>query len=149
MALRIATDTIWLRTRGFCDVCDLTAQVAERVCQRGLREGSVLLFVNGATGALTTIEFEPGAVADLKAAIERLVPRDRGYAHDATWGDANGFAHVRAALLKPGLEVPVAAGRLMLGTWQQVVLCDFDNHPRERSIICQLRGEFAPEVAAR
>jgi secondary thiamine-phosphate synthase enzyme len=147
--LRIETDIIQLRTRGFCDVCDLTARVAERIATRGLREGSVLLFVNGSTGALTTIEFEPGAVADLKEAVERLAPRNQAYGHDATWGDANGFSHVRAALLKPDLEVPVARGRLMLGTWQQVVLCDFDNHPRERSVVCQLRGHFAEAPASR
>ncbi len=138
----IRTHTITLETEGFNDIQDLTPQVAALIGGEGLVDGSVLLFVPGATGGLTTIEFESGAVSDLKQAIERLAPQGIGYAHDARWGDGNGFAHVRAALLQPDLEVPVAAGRLTLGTWQQIVLLDFDNHPRQRSIVCQLRGTF-------
>jgi secondary thiamine-phosphate synthase enzyme len=140
--MEIRTQTITLSTRGFNDVRDLTPHLQQHVRQEGLREGSILVFVGGATAGLTTIEFESGAVADLKQALERLAPRDISYAHDARWGDGNGFAHVRAALLHADLEIPVASGQLLLGTWQQVVLCDFDNRPRERRVICQLRGLF-------
>jgi len=141
--MEIRTTTITLATRGFNDIRDLTPHLTQRV-----REGSVLVFVGGATAGVTTIEFESGVVSDLKQAIERLAPHDIPYAHDARWGDGNGFAHVRAALVHADLEIPVAEGRLLLGTWQQVVLCDFDNRPRERQVICQLRGTFArPEDA--
>jgi secondary thiamine-phosphate synthase enzyme len=140
--MQIRTRALVLATRGFNDIRDLTPHLTQMVRQERLREGSLLVFVGGATAGVTTIEFESGAVADLKDAIERLAPHDLAYAHDARWGDGNGFAHVRAALLHADLEIPVAAGRLMLGTWQQVVLCDFDNRPRERRITCQLRGDF-------
>jgi secondary thiamine-phosphate synthase enzyme len=101
----------------------------------------MILFVPGSTGALTTIEYESGALQDLADAIERLAPRDMEYAHDQRWGDGNGYAHVRAALVGPSLQIPVANGRLCLGTWQQVVLLDFDNHPRMRRLIIQVIGE--------
>jgi secondary thiamine-phosphate synthase enzyme len=140
--LEIRTHTITLATRGFNDVRDLTPHLLQQVREAGLREGSILVFVGGATAGVTTIEFESGVVTDLKEAIERLAPRDIPYAHDARWGDGNGFAHVRAALVHADLEIPVASGKLLLGTWQQVVLCDFDNRPRERRVICQLRGLF-------
>ena len=141
--MELHTETIFLETSGFCDIRDLTTEVEQRVRERGLIEGSVLLFVGGSTGGLTTIEFESGAVADLRAAIERLAPQGIPYAHDARWGDGNGFSHVRAALLQADLEVPVADGALLLGTWQQIVFCDFDNRSRRREILCQLRGRFA------
>lgn len=146
--MRIETHTLSLSTQGFCDIRDLTPQVTRLVERRGLREGSALLFVGGATAGLTTLEFESGAVADLRAAIERLAPRDIGYAHDARWGDGNGFAHVRAALVQADLEIPVSGGALLLGTWQQVVFCDFDNRARRREVVCQLRGEFADAAGA-
>jgi secondary thiamine-phosphate synthase enzyme len=141
--MRIETGAISLESAGFCDIRDITPAVEERVRAAGLTEGSVLLFVGGSTGALTTIEFEPGVVADLREAIERLAPQEIPYAHDARWGDGNGFSHVRAALLQADLEVPVAEGTLLLGTWQQIVFCDFDNRSRKRRIVCQLRGRFA------
>ncbi len=141
--MEFRTHTLVIATQGFNDIRDLTAPVADLVRRQGLRDGSVLLFVPGATAALTTLEHESGAVADLQAAIERLAPRDQTYAHDARWGDGNGFAHVRAALIQADLEVPVADGQMLLGTWQQIVLCDFDNRPRDRRIVCQLRGTFA------
>lgn len=138
----LRTHTLTVASRGFADIQDLTAAVESLLRQEDLREGSVLLFTPGATAALSTIEFEPGAVADLKAAIERLAPEGIGYAHDRRWGDGNGFSHVRAALMKPHLEVPVSGGDLLLGTWQQIIVLDFDNRPRERRIVCQLRGVF-------
>jgi secondary thiamine-phosphate synthase enzyme len=140
--MRISTHTIQLQTQGFTDIHDLTPRVRDRVRDAGLHEGSVLLFVPGSTAGLSTIEFESGAIEDLRAAIERMAPQAVQYAHDARWGDGNGFAHVRAALLKPNLEVPVAEGELLLGTWQQIILLDFDNHPRRRAVVCQLRGVF-------
>ncbi|MBM3316615.1 MAG: YjbQ family protein [Candidatus Eisenbacteria bacterium] len=143
--MRIETHTLALRTRGFTDIQDLTPAVAALLRERRLREGSALLFAGGSTAGLTTIEFEEGAVADLRAAIERLAPQRETYAHDARWGDGNGFAHVRAALMGPALEVPVCGGELLLGTWQQIVLCDFDNRSRRRSVVCQLRGLFDAE----
>jgi len=109
------------------------------VSQEGHADGLVHLFLPGSTAALTTIEFESGAIQDLRSAIERLAPEGIGYEHDKRWGDGNGFAHVRAALLGPSLSIPIAQGRMLLGTWQQIVLCDFDNRPRKRDIIVQVQ----------
>lgn len=139
------THTLTVSSAGFCDLHDLTPEVARLAHREGLEEGSVLLFCPGATAGLSTIEFESGAIADLQAAIERMAPEGLTYAHDQRWGDGNGFSHVRAALLKPNLEVPVSGGELLLGTWQQVILLDFDNRPRQRQVVCQLRGRFAGE----
>jgi secondary thiamine-phosphate synthase enzyme len=103
--------------------------------------GQVVVFVPGSTGAVTTIEYEEGVVGDLKQAIERFAPRTIEYAHDAAWGDGNGYSHVRAAMLGPSLSIPVIDGAMTLGTWQQVVLIDFDNRPRQRRVIQQIIGE--------
>ncbi len=140
--MEFQTHRLSVQTRGFTDIQDLTPEVQDLVRSSGLREGSVLLFVPGATAGLSTIEYESGALEDLKRAIERLAPRDIEYAHDARWGDGNGFSHVRAALLKPDLEVPVSERELLLGTWQQIILLDFDNRSRRRTVLCQLRGRF-------
>jgi secondary thiamine-phosphate synthase enzyme len=137
----IQTEVIHVETQGFSDTHDLTPEVERLVRTSDLQEGSVLLFVPGSTASLTTIEFESGALEDLRAAIERIAPMDMTYAHDRRWGDGNGFAHVRHALLGPDLEIPVTQGQLMLGTWQQILLLDFDNGPRRRRIVVQLRGE--------
>jgi secondary thiamine-phosphate synthase enzyme len=118
------------------DIIDITAKIAGIAAQA--RDGALLLFVSGSTAALTTIEYESGAIDDLRAALERLAPRDIPYAHDRRWGDGNGYAHVRAALLGPSLTIPLEDGTLLLGTWQQVVVCDFDNWPRTREIVVQL-----------
>ena len=123
------------------DVLDLTSEVTDAVRRSGVKEGHALVFVPGSTAAITTIEYEDGVLEDLREAVERLAPRGRPYKHDARWGDGNGYAHVRAALLGPGLTVPIAAGRLLIGTWQQIVLLDFDNRPRERKVIVQVSGE--------
>lgn len=122
------------------DIHDLTADVAAAVAESGIDSGQVLVFTPGSTAAITTLEFESGAVADLSAAIDRIAPTGARYDHDARWGDGNGYAHVRAALLGPSLTVPVIDGKLDLGTWQQIVLCDFDNRPRQRRIIVQVFG---------
>ena len=120
------------------DVHDLTAEVAAVVAESAIGEGQVLVFTPGSTAAITTIEFESGAVADLARAIDSIASTGAHYDHDARWGDGNGYSHVRAALLGPSLTVPIADGELVLGTWQQIILCDFDNRPRTRRIIVQV-----------
>jgi len=123
------------------DILDITGQVEAEVTRSGVSEGLCLLHVPGSTAALTTIEYESGAVADLARAVERLAPQGEHYEHDQRWGDGNGYSHVRAALLGPSLALPVSAGRLELGTWQQVVLCDFDNRPRRRRVLVRVMGQ--------
>ncbi len=140
MGAMIHREEIALQTKGETQVIDLTESVRAVVRNSGVREGTVHLFVPGSTAGLTTIEHEPGCVADLKAAFERVAPRDAHYDHNARWGDGNGFSHVRAALLGPSLTVPVGEGAPLLGTWQQVVLVDFDNRPRERQILVTITG---------
>jgi secondary thiamine-phosphate synthase enzyme len=138
----IITKTIQLSTRGFCDVVDITPQIDAALRAVELRGGVVTIFVPGATAGLTTLEFEPGCVQDLKDAFERLVSEHASYAHNARWGDGNGFSHIRAALLGASLQVPFSEKKLLLGTWQQVVLVDFDNRPRRREVILQFMGEI-------
>jgi len=138
--MEIVNQTLTLSTSAETDLIDLTGRVSEVVASSGLSQGQVLVFVPGSTAALTTIEYESGVLADLVAAIERLAPRAIDYAHDARWGDGNGYSHVRAALLKPSLTVPLIDGRLALGTWQQLVLLDFDNRPRQRRVLVQIIG---------
>jgi secondary thiamine-phosphate synthase enzyme len=141
--MSIATDSLRLATRGDSDIVDVTREVQEAVRRHGFRDGQVLLFVSGSTAGLTTIEYEPGLLEDLPAAFERIAPRAIRYAHHEQWHDGNGHSHVRASLLGPSLTVPFAAGKLLLGTWQQIVLIDFDNRPRERRLVVQLSGERA------
>ena len=130
-----------LETRGFTDVHDVTEEVEGAIRRSGLAEGIAAVSVPGSTAGVTTIEYEPGAVSDLKEAIARLAPEEGGYAHDARWGDGNGFSHVRAALLGPGISLPFRGSELLTGAWQQVVLVDFDNRPRQRRVEVQLVGE--------
>ncbi|MDH3592878.1 MAG: secondary thiamine-phosphate synthase enzyme YjbQ [Planctomycetota bacterium] len=124
-----------IRTQGENDVCDITAALRDAIAKSGVGDGTAHVFVPGATAGVTTIEFEPGCVHDLKEALERVAPRHAHYDHNERWGDGNGFSHVRAALLGPSLSVPVIDGQPGLGTWQQVVVVDFDNKPRERRVI--------------
>jgi len=138
---KIHTKKLSEKTSGFCDIIDITARVREEVEQEKIERGLVTLFVSGSTAALTTIEYEPGLLRDLKEFIEQLIPSGRRYHHDDRWGDDNGFAHLRAALFGPSLAIPIENGRMLLGTSQQVVLLDFDNRPRTREIIVQLMGE--------
>ncbi len=121
-------------TKGFNDVVDITGNVRIAAKQSGIADGVVHVFVSGSTAALSTIEYEPGAVRDLQEALERIAPAGTAYHHDEAWGDGNGYAHLRAALMKPSLSVPMEQGNLLLGTWQQVILLDFDNRPRRRTI---------------
>ena len=122
------------------DVFDLTSDVREFVRASGISEGQLIVFVPGSTAAVTTIEYETGVVEDLVHAIDRLIPSDISYKHNLRWGDGNGYSHVRAAFLKPSLSIPVWDGDMILGTWQQIVLLDFDNKPRKRSVVLQLMG---------
>ena len=135
--MRLEKTTIEVTTSGETDIEDLSSEVDAFVASTGVEEGWLLISVAGSTAAITTIEFETGAVRDLHRAFERLAPRDGEYEHNLRWGDGNGFSHVRAALLGPSLTLPVSNGRAERGTWQQIVLCDFDNRPRTRQI--QLR----------
>ncbi len=139
--MKIFLETLTYMTTGNTDILDITPDVSRCVTEAGVNQGFANLFVPGSTGALTTIEFESGVIRDLKDAIERMAPKNIPYAHDKRWGDGNGYSHVRAALLGPSLQVPIIAGKLALGTWQQIVLCDFDNRPRQRRVLVQLVGE--------
>ena len=137
----IVTGRISLQTRGECDVVDITSQVASQVAESGIGSGTVTVFVAGSTAGVTTIEYESGVIADLQQAWERAVPRGIPYAHDRRWGDGNGYSHVRASMLGCSLIVPFSDGNLTLGTWQQIVLVDFDNRPRTRQVVLQVMGE--------
>ena len=139
--MALVTDTVSVSTRGDSEMIDLTGRVQEVVERHSFREGAALVFVSGSTAALTTVEYEPGLVEDLPAAFERFAPRNMRYKHEETWHDGNGHSHVRASLLGPSLTVPFKDGRLLTGTWQQIVLLDFDNRPRRRDVVVQLSGE--------
>jgi secondary thiamine-phosphate synthase enzyme len=120
---------------------DITTEVAARITESGVASGIVTIFCPGSTSALTTIEYESGALSDLKRLFDELAAPDRDYAHNQRWGDGNGHSHVRAALLGPSLTVPFVDGELQLGTWQQILYCDFDNRPRSRRLVVQIIGE--------
>ncbi len=137
----IKNETISLQTQGNCDIIDITPQVNDVLAESGVTCGTVTLFVTGSTAGITTIEYEPGLVSDLKEMWQRLVPENIPYGHDRAWGDGNGHAHVRSALLGASLVIPVVNKRMTLGTWQQIVLLDFDNRPRQRHLVVQVAGE--------
>ncbi len=139
--MRISTKKLFEKTEGYCDIIDITAKVQEQVQKEKIQRGLASLFVSGSTASLTTIEYEPGLIQDLKEFLEKFIPSDKKYHHDDRWGDNNGFSHLRASLLGPSLQVPIDNGQLLLGTWQQIVLLDFDNRPRRREILVQLMGE--------
>ena len=137
----IETRYIQFETQGNSDIVDITADVSHAVAEFGVRSGVAVVFVPGATGAITTIEYEPGLVSDMADALERLAPQSLEYAHNLRWGDRNGHSHIRASLIGPSLTVPFAEGRLILGTWQQIVFLDMDNRPRGRKVVVQIMGE--------
>jgi secondary thiamine-phosphate synthase enzyme len=139
--MAIKTITISLSTKGNADVQDITDRVAHAITQSTLKNGIVTIFCPSSTSALTTIEYEPGVVNDLRRLFDEIIPSNRPYAHDAAWGDGNGHSHVRAALLKASFSVPFVDGHLTLGTWQQLIYIDFDNRPRQRELVIQMMGE--------
>jgi len=137
----VHSETISLSTKGFSDIIDLTDHVMAVLKRSKIENGLVTVFCPGSTGGITTIEYESGVLKDLQKAIEKIVPSDIPYEHDRRWGDGNGFSHVRAALMKPSLSIPLIKGRLTLGTWQQIVFIDFDNRDRDRNIIVHVMGD--------
>jgi secondary thiamine-phosphate synthase enzyme len=137
----VVTRELSVRTRGGYDVQDITAQVARVVKESKLAAGIVTIFCPGSTGGLTTIEFEEGVVHDLQQVLDEITPPDRDYRHHLRWHDDNGHSHIRAALMGPSLTVPFVDGALTLGTWQQIVFCDFDTSPRSRTLVLQVMGE--------
>ncbi len=137
----IHSGTIALNTKGFSDIRDITHDVDMITDRSGIKNGLVTVFCAGSTGSVTTIEYEMGVLRDLQKAIERVAPSDTPYEHDRRWGDGNGFSHVRAALMKPSVTIPLIDGKLALGTWQQIVFIDFDNKKRERKILVHVIGE--------
>jgi secondary thiamine-phosphate synthase enzyme len=137
----IVSGSISFQTGGDCDIVDITPQVARQVAESGISSGTVTVFVSGSTAGVTTIEYESGLVADLKKMWQRVVPRDVSYDHDRRWGDGNGHSHVRASMLGPSLVIPFNDRRLTLGTWQQIIMVDFDNRPRSRQVVLQIMGE--------
>lgn len=132
---------IKISTSGDGDIINITPKVSESVGQSEITNGMVLVFVPGATAAITTIEYEPGLLADLPEFFERILPSGKSYHHDRTWGDGNGYAHLRSALIGASFTCPLILGKLVLGTWQQIVLLEFDNRPRQREIVVQIQGE--------
>jgi len=141
--LSILTDSVRVETRGEAHMIDLTDRVQAIVERHAFREGQALVFVSGSTAGLTTVEFEAGLQRDLPEILDTLIPPSRDYGHEHAWHDGNGHSHVRAALLGPSLIVPFRDGRLLLGTWQQITLVDFDNRPRTRDVVVQLSGRRA------
>jgi secondary thiamine-phosphate synthase enzyme len=137
----VVTKTVKIKSHGETDIINITDDIEEAVRASKVTSGIATVFVPGATGGLTSVEYEPGLVSDLRDAFERVAPRDENYAHNERWGDGNGFSHVRASLLGPSLTVPFTEGRLTLGTWQQVIFIDFDNRPRTRELVVQIMGE--------
>jgi secondary thiamine-phosphate synthase enzyme len=128
-------------TKGFSDVINITEEVQALIRETGLKHGLAAVFAVGSTASISTIEFEPALVQDLKDTLERFLPRHMHSRHSQTWGDDNGFSHLRATLMGPGITVPFHDGRLVLGTWQQIILIDHDNRPRSRRVYVQLTGE--------
>ena len=139
--MKVISESMSLTTKGYNDMIDVTENVINKLADSGLQDGLATMFVPGSTGGFTAIEHESGLVEDFSAMMERLIPQEAHYHHDARWGDGNGFSHVRAALLGPSLTVPFRNGRLNLGTWQQIIFVDFDNRPRSRNIVLQFMGE--------
>jgi secondary thiamine-phosphate synthase enzyme len=139
------THSINVKTRGNTDIIDITDEVQGKIDSTGFKEGSVLVFAGGSTAGITTIEYEPGLLKDYPEFFEKIVPSNRSYQHDNTWHDGNGYAHIRAALQGASLTVPFLKGKMLLGTWQQIILVDFDNRSRQRNIVIQITGKKSDE----
>ena len=138
--MNILNERITRETSGSGDLIDITGELRRLLQKSTLMDGHMIVFVSGSTAGITTFEFEPGMIKDIKEFYEKLAPSGRHYHHDDTWGDANGFSHVRAAITGPSLTIPFEDGQLLLGTWQQVVLAEFDNRPRKRELVVQFMG---------
>lgn len=139
--MTVFTGSFTVQSNGFTDIIDISREVESEVKRSGINAGTALIFIPGSTAGITSIEFESGATRDFKTALERMMPQDIQYDHDARWGDGNGFSHVRAAMLGSSFAVPFADKHLILGTWQQIVLVDFDNRERQRKVIVQVQGD--------
>jgi len=139
--MTIVTKDITFQTKGNCDIIDITPQVAKRVEESGVNNGTVTLFICGSTAGITTIEYEARLLKDFEDMWDRVIPQSIPYEHNKTWGDGNGHSHVRASMLGASLTIPFVNKRLTLGTWQQIVFIDFDNRPRSRKMVLQLMGE--------
>jgi len=139
--MTVVTKDITLQSRGNCDIIDITSQVAKNVEKSGINNGTVILFIVGSTAGITTIEYEPNLLSDFKDMWDRLIPQNIPYEHNKTWGDGNGHSHVRASTLGASLTIPFVDKKLTLGTWQQIILVDFDNRPRSRKLVVQILGE--------
>lgn len=139
--MKIINEKICLNTKGNPDLINITAEISGILESSGLKKGNIVVFVVGSTAAIMSFEYEPGLIRDVQELFEKFIPRTKGYNHDLTWGDANGFSHLRAGLQGPSLTIPFEDGKPLLGTWQQVVLAEFDNRPRQRQVIIQLLGE--------
>ncbi len=139
--MKVVNKRLELGTKGAGDLINVTGEISRILQKTGLKDGSMLVFVIGSTAGITSFEYEPGMIQDMQDLYEKLAPSNHHYGHDETWGDANGFSHLRAAIQGPSLTIPFERGKLLLGTWQQVVLAEFDNRPRNRSVVVQLTGE--------
>jgi len=137
----VITKNISLQTKGECDIIDITAPVQQQLSETSVKDGIATVFITGSTAGVTTIENEPGLISDFKEMWQRVIPKDLAYRHDRAWGEGNGHSHVRASLLGASLAVPFNKGKLALGTWQQIVVVDFDNRPRSRQVLLQIIGE--------
>ena len=139
--MEIHTEYLSLQSRGFNDIIDISSRLDEILHDSAFTEGQMTIFVSGSTAGLTTIEYEPGLLRDLPEFFEGIIPMKKSYHHDQTWHDGNGYAHLRSSLIKPFFTVPFHTGRLLLGTWQQIVFIDFDNRPRQRKLVVQIIGK--------
>ena len=139
--MSVITKSFSVKTKGDTDIIDITAQVGNALKEAKLSNGTLTVFVPGSTAGITTTEYEPGLLKDLPALFEKLIPKGAEYHHNLTWGDGNGYSHVRAALVKSFFTVPFVNGEMILGTWQQIILIDFDNRRRQRQIVVQILGE--------
>jgi len=139
--MRILNNKISINTKGNEDFVNITRQLVKLCDSSGLENGIMTVFISGSTAGITTFEYEPGLIRDLKEFYDKMAPTSVHYHHDETWGDANGFSHVRATLTGPSMVIPFEKGKLLLGTWQQVVLMEFDNRPRSREVVVQVMGE--------
>ena len=137
----VESKTLQFSSKGNCDIIDITPQVGQAIYESSVDSGTVTVFITGSTAGVTTVEYEPGLIDDLEKLFERIAPRNIPYGHDARWGDGNGHSHVRASLLGSSLVVPFNSKRMMLGTWQQIIVIDFDNKPRNRTVMLQIMGE--------